>query len=60
MGLLERICRTSAPTSSPCASLVGLGGTVAKSREFLNSYTSWVYACTSAIADELGFRWVMR
>jgi HK97 family phage portal protein len=33
--------------------LIGLGGPNGKSREYLKSYTSWVYACTSAIADEV-------
>lgn len=33
--------------------LIGLGSPVGKSREYLNSYTSWVYACVSAIADEV-------
>ena len=33
--------------------LIGLGSPAGKSREYLQSYTSWVYACVSAIADEV-------
>src|SRR4051812_8654809 len=33
--------------------LIGFGGPPAKSREYLQSYTRWIYACTSAIADEM-------
>ncbi len=45
--------RKSAPTTSPFAFLLELGGTADKSREALNSYTGWVNACVSAIADEI-------
>ena len=53
MGLLARIFRKSVSTSSPFAFLFGLGGTVSKSREAMEEYKGWVYACVSAIADEI-------
>ena len=53
MGFLDLFRRKSLTTTSPFAFLLGLDSPVTKSREALNSYTSWVYACTSAIADEI-------
>jgi HK97 family phage portal protein len=53
MGLFSFLTRTKSVDTGPFAFLLGFGGPAAKSREYLKSYTSWVYACTSAIADEV-------
>src|SRR4051794_38840748 len=54
MGLLDLFRRTkSLTTPSPYSFLFGLGGSISKSRETMEEYKGWAYACVSAIADEI-------
>ncbi len=55
MGLFSFLTRTKSLNSNEraWAFLLGVGSPAGKSLEYLNAYKSWVYACTSAIADEV-------
>jgi HK97 family phage portal protein len=55
MGLFSFLTRTKSirDNERAWAFLLGVGSPAGKSLEYLNAYRSWVYACTSAVADEV-------